>query len=213
MTASIESANYLESYHRPAGRIANRAAPRQTTSKDRELSDLMRSAQDGDRVAYVALLEKIEPILKRIVHGRLAFLPAADREDLVQDIFLSLHSARATYDPERPFMPWLVSIAHNRMVDSARRNSRRFANEVLVDELPTTVADDDAVSPGNAYRDPDALRQAVKNLPQGQRKAIELLKLHEMSLKEAAKVSGMTVSALKVSAHRAIKALRVSLHA
>jgi RNA polymerase sigma-70 factor (ECF subfamily) len=145
------------------------------------------------------------------VQSRRGFLPVMDREDLVQEILLSLHAARATYDPQRPFMPWLMTIAHNRMVDSARRNSRRLNNEVVVDELPAQVPDDQKSAASDDYRDPQALRLAVKRLPKAQRIAVELLKLREMSLKEASKLSGMSISALKVSVHRAIRALRTSL--
>jgi RNA polymerase sigma-70 factor (ECF subfamily) len=58
------------------------------------------------------------------------------------------------------------------------------------------------------YGDPEALRSAVNALPAGQREAIEMLKLREMSLKEASAVSGMSIVALKVATHRAMTALR-----
>jgi len=179
--------------------------------KDRELSALMRSAQDGNRTAYELLLREILPILKRVVQGRLGFLPAADRDDLVQDILLSLHAARATYDPARPFLPWLMAIAHNRTVDQVRRNARRHANELSVDEYPADVADDDAGRFADGPGDPQALHRAIRQLPKGQRSAIELLKLRELSLKEASRETGLSETALKVSAHRAIKALRAAL--
>src|ERR1700675_1750143 len=76
---------------------AQRASAEQRARKDQELAALMRSAQDGDRVAYASLLREVLPILKRVVQARLGFLPAMDREDLVQEILLSLHAARATY--------------------------------------------------------------------------------------------------------------------
>jgi RNA polymerase sigma-70 factor (ECF subfamily) len=195
-----------------AAPAARKVPAARNETKDRELCALMRSAQDGDRAAYVALLQEVLPIVKRVVQSRIGFLSASDREDIVQEILLSLHAARATYDPERPFTPWLMTIIHNRMVDNARRYSRRSANEVLVDELPAHVADDGADRATNAYGDPEALREAVKSLPKGQRTAIELLKLREMSLKEASAASGMSISALKVSVHRAIKTLRASLN-
>jgi RNA polymerase sigma-70 factor (ECF subfamily) len=50
-------------------------------------------------------------------------------------------------------------------------------------------------------------------LPPGQRQALELMKLQEMSLKEAAAATGMTVGALKVSVHRAMATLRKVLGA
>src|SRR5262249_29640278 len=176
-----------------------------------QLSSLMRNAQDGDQAAYALLLREVLPILKRVVQARLGFLPVMDREDLVQDILMSLHAARATYDPARPFKPWLMTIAYNRMVDQARRNSRRMANDVPIDEYPTHVGDVDAAAAADRYGDPQELRRAIKVLPKGQRSSIELLKLREMSLKEASQATGMSVSALKVSVHRAIRTLRTSL--
>jgi RNA polymerase sigma-70 factor (ECF subfamily) len=173
----------------------------------------MQHAQAGDRTAYASLLQEVLPILKRLVRTRLGFLPVTDREDLVQEILLSLHAGHATYDPRRPFMPWLMAIARNRIVDGARRNSRRLNNEVLADELPPHVPDDHRSAVSDEYGDPQALRLAVNHLPKAQRTAVELLKLREMSVKEASKLSGMSMGALRVSVHRAIQALRVSLHA
>jgi RNA polymerase sigma-70 factor (ECF subfamily) len=49
------------------------------------------------------------------------------------------------------------------------------------------------------------------NLPTGQSQAIQLLKLKEMSLKEAAVLSGSSVAALKVATHRALHGLRKML--
>ena len=207
MNTSIAPTDRVNAGYAPATRSA--ASTGRNEEHDRQLSSLMRKAQDGDQSAYASLLREVLPILKRVVQARLGFLPVMDREDLVQDILMSLHAARATYDPARPFRPWLMTIAHNRMVDQARRNSRRKANEVAVDEYPTDVADADAAA--DRYGDPEELRRAIRVLPKGQRSAIELLKLREMSLKEAAEASRTSISALKVSVHRAIKTLRTSL--
>lgn len=56
--------------------------------------------------------------------------------------------------------------------------------------------------------DRHGLEGAIDNLPPTQRQAIRLLKLKEMSLKEAASASGMSVASLKVATHRAVKNLR-----
>ncbi len=173
----------------------------------------MAAAQGGDRAAYRALLGEVAPLVRRVVKGRHPFLSAHDTEDLVQEVLLSLHSVRATYDSTRPFVPWLMAIARNRIADAARRYARRSANEVTVAEYPETSDAAEANRLDETYRDPEALRQAVKELPKGQRVAIELLKLREMSLKEAAVVSGMSVAALKVASHRATRALRLALGA
>lgn len=174
------------------------------------LGGLMRAAQAGDRDAYRTLLREIAPMVRRIVHGRFPFLAREEAEDLVQDILLAIHAVRATYDPARPFLPWLVAIARHRAADMARRYARKRGREVAVDVLPETSAED-GTNPEEGYGDVEALRRAVSTLPEGQRIAIELLKIKEMSLKEASSVSGMSIGALKVATHRATRALRVAL--
>jgi RNA polymerase sigma-70 factor (ECF subfamily) len=171
----------------------------------------MRDAQTGDARAYARLMKEITPRLRNFLRGQRRFLSADDIEDLVQDVLLSVHAVRATYDPGRPFMPWLMAIARNRLADSARQHARRFAHEVQVAEMPATVSDDGANIHPEIYRDPGALKRAIQELPRGQREAIELLKLREMSLKEASAAGGTSVGALKVSVHRAMVALRKAL--
>lgn len=171
----------------------------------------MKAAQGGDGHAYSRLLYEITPRLRRIIQRKRAFQNVQDIEDLVQDVLLSLHSVRATYDPQRPFFPWLLAIVRNRLADGARRYARIGRNEVLVDELPVTFADEHANIEKDLYRDPDQLKQAIGRLPQGQREAIEMLKLKEMSLKEASFQTGRSIASLKVSVHRGIAALRKSL--
>jgi RNA polymerase sigma-70 factor (ECF subfamily) len=179
---------------------------------ERRFAALMRSAQNGDRAAYAALLRELTPLLRQRIQRRLRFLKPQDVEDLAQDILLSLHAVRATYDPQRPFLPWLFGIVHNRIADGARRYARRAAYEVAVEQVPVTFSDE-AANTDESYGDPEALAQAIRMLPPGQREAVEMVKLRELSLKEAADASGMNVSALKVAVHRAIKALRRALAA
>ena len=177
----------------------------QDVDNDR-LAALMRGAQDGDGDAYGRLLNEVTPRLRRIVGVRRRFLPPEDVEDLVQDILLSLHAARATYDPRRPFIPWLLAIVRNRLADHARRYARVGARQVQIEDLDVTSFNQATNSV--TERDPGELRQAIAGLPAGQRGAIEMLKLREMSLKEAAAASGTSVGALKVATHRAMAALR-----
>ena len=80
-----------------------------------------------------------------------------------------------------------------------------------VDELPVTFPDEQANIDRDVYGDPEKLAIAIKGLPERQRRAVEMIKLREMSLKEAAKASGTTIGALKVSIHRAVLNLRKAL--
>lgn len=183
----------------------------QSSVDEDELANLMRGAQSGDARAYDRLLATITPRLRSFVRSQRRFLRPEDIEDLVQDILLSLHSVRATYDSERPFMPWVLTIARNRLVDAARKFGRQAVHDAKVDVYSVTFPADATNIGSEVYSDPEALKEAIRRLPQGQRDAIELLKLREMSLKEASAVTGMTVGSLKVSVHRAVLALRKML--
>jgi RNA polymerase sigma factor (sigma-70 family) len=180
-------------------------------TEDRALAMQMRAAQDGDAQAYAALLGTLTPKLRQIIGNQRRSLQAADIEDLVQDVLLSLHAVRGTYDPERPFMPWLLTIMQNRLADAARRYARHGAHEVQVEQPDVTFSDQPANTEADAFGDPQALQRAIRELPQGQRQAIEMLKLREMSLKEASAATGTSIGALKVSVHRAMTTLRKAL--
>jgi len=175
------------------------------SARDPDWSGDMARAQAGDRAAYRRLLLGVTPYLQML--ARRTFRSPADAEDAVQDVLLTLHAIRHAYDPARPFRPWLVTIARRRFVDRLRRQGRSVAREVALLPEHETIA----VAPANTYLEgwgQGVLRAAIDTLPPAQRRAVELLKLEEMSLKEAAQKSGMSVASLKVASHRAIRKLR-----
>jgi len=166
----------------------------------------MAAAQAGDSAAYARLLREILPYIRAIVRRHHA---APDRlEDVVQDVLLTIHRVRHTYDPSRPFSAWLGAIAHRRSVDALRRKARTDASETFSPIAYETYADPAANKDISAHEDNAVLAEAIAALPPGQRQAVELLRLREMSLVEASAASGQSVGALKVSLHRAIRALQ-----
>jgi RNA polymerase sigma-70 factor (ECF subfamily) len=114
---------------------------------------------------------------------------------------------RHIYDPKRPFGPWLRAIANRRIIDRLRRDTRRKAREVALTADDETFADPATNHNPGAF-DEALLAQAIDRLSPEQRQTITMVKLNEMSLKEAAAVSGRSVVALKVATHRALKSLR-----
>lgn len=168
-------------------------------------SNLMVQAQDGNQEAYRRLLEAVTPYLRSLA-GR-CFKDSADVEDAVQDVLLTVHLVRHAYDPARPFGPWLVAIANRRIVDRLRRDTRRRSREVALSADHETFADPETNLHKDAL-DEAALGHAIERLPPDQRQTITMLKLNEMSLKEAAAASGRSIPSLKVATHRAIRGLR-----
>jgi len=171
----------------------------------------MTAAQRGDGEAYAELLTEIATMVRRILGRKIGFFRPAELDDVVQDVLLSVHAVRATYDAGRPFTPWLMAIMRHRVADRARRYARTSAHEIVVDDLDVTFSAGETNASERDSGDRDALHAAIRSLPPGQREAIELLKLKELSLRDAAAASGTTIGALKVATHRAMKALREKL--
>ena len=171
-------------------------------------SRLMADAQDGNQQAYGELLDEVVPYLRSLAWRRLQSVE--DVEDAVQDILLTIHAIRHTYDPRRPFGPWLVAIVSHRISDHVRGRRHRLRREIALGPEHETLAQADA-NLADVTADADRLRSVVESLPAAQRWAIQKLKLQEMSLNEAAKASGMSVAALKAASHRALKALRMKI--
>lgn len=179
---------------------------------------LMVLAQDGDKAAYHRLLSEIVPYVRAIARRWLAGNggASADIEDAVQEVLLVVHRVRHTYERGRPFRPWLGTIANRRIIDLLRRRSQRDRHESYADDLELREG---AASPAGAdpedqaMRAADAsdLRRAVAELPTRQREAVELLRLRELSLAEAAAASRQNVGSLKTAFHRAVKSLRDAL--
>lgn len=174
---------------------------------DLDWSALMDRAQQGDRDAYRRLLTETAPYIRAIARQNGLF--SEDCEDAVQDVLLTVHAIRHTYDPRRPFGPWLATIARRRIIDRLRAQQRRTRIEKPLERRHETFAAAEANlhAPAERHR----LHKAIAALPAGQRKAIVLLKLREMSLQAASQESGLSVASLKVAVHRAISALRKRL--
>jgi RNA polymerase sigma-70 factor (ECF subfamily) len=179
------------------------------TESDGEWRRLMAAAQAGDRAAYERLLRDILPFIRAIVAHQHR---TRDRvEDAVQDVLVTLHRVRHTYDPSRPFTHWLATLARRRSIDLLRRRTRIAAAETLDDTAYETFADPAANSESERRDWSGALSGALAALPERQRQAVELTKLRELSLAEASAVSGLSIGALKTNVHRAIKAMRKRL--
>ena len=185
-----------------------RASPAHSTSADPAWSTLMAAAQGGDRTAYEQLLRACIPHVKRVVR-RTGVRPESV-DDVAQDVLITVHRARQTYDPSRSFANWLTAIAQRRAIDHLRHRGRQDRREVS-DELVYQSYPDGASTPEGAIEGEDRsrdIRGAVAALSPGQREAIELLAMKQRSLAEAAAESGKTKGALKVNLHRALKTLR-----
>jgi RNA polymerase sigma factor (sigma-70 family) len=159
----------------------------------RSLGELMAAAQAGDAAAYRVLLEDVRRWLARYVARR---LPPAVVDDAVQDALIAVHEKRHTYDPARPFEPWIAAIARYKCIDRLR-TMQRSAETPLPPEL--AVRDH-----GDAITSALVLERLLSAFKAAQAEVIRLVKLQGLSVEEASARTGQSASLVKVNIHRGL---------
>ncbi len=164
----------------------------------------MLRAQRGEEDAYAELLVLLTAVTRSYVRSRVGSL-APWIDDAVQETLVAVHHARHTFDGRRPFAPWFYAIARNRFVDVLRREQRvrqREISRIAWPEAASATGDED-------HRiDMDAVRQALASLPPRQREVVEAIKLRDESVRDIAARLNMTMTSVKVTAHRGYRTLK-----
>lgn len=165
----------------------------------------MKAHAGGDDSAFRRLYAIVSDRLFHYLQRRTRDTACA--EDLMQQTLLHMHRARGSYDVSRGVFPWMYAIAHNLVVDSARRAGRERMVERDTDG--GTPADEPQSAEGAADEQLIGLQleqkiaAVLQNLPERQRAAFELVRQEGLSYSEAAESLGVTVSAITALLHRA----------
>lgn len=169
---------------------------------EQRLRGLLLKGLAGEALAYREFLTGLSAHLRAYFRRRLTSLPD-EIEDLVQDTLLAIHNQRHTYREDLPVTAWTHAIARYKLIDLLRsRAGRENLHDPLEDDLAVFASSDtDAV---DARRDVASL---LEQLPDNQRLPLIHTKLEGLSVAEAAQVTGMSESAIKVGVHRGLKAL------
>lgn len=177
------------------------ASARTMSDPQAEWRELMLAALAGNTAAYRRLLATLTPPIRAFVIRRLPN-DRASVEDVVQETLLAIHRYRDRYDPDQPMAPWVYAIARYKLIDHCRR-VRRGGSAVPLEAIEDFLAQ---AEPEELAAGHD-IATLIAKLPPNQSTAIRLVKLEDMSIREAAAKSGMSESAIKVNIHRGIKKL------
>lgn len=173
-------------------------------AKETRLRSLLLAGLAGDAASYQTFLEALSAHLRSFLRKRMTRLPD-DVEDLVQESLLAIHNQRHTYDAAQPLSAWVQAIARYKLVDFLRRHAARDQlNEPFDDENDFEFLATSDAQAAEARRDLALLLDA---LPDHQRLPIQQTKLEGLSVKECARLTGLSESAVKVGVHRGLKAL------
>jgi RNA polymerase sigma-70 factor (ECF subfamily) len=183
---------------------------KETTTEER----LMARYAAGDQVAFMRLFALLAPRI-RAFFLRSFSDDVSVAEDLTQTTFLKLHRARASYRPDLPLKSWVFTIAAGVRRDELRRRYR-LPPHVSEAELEQAEARW-GLEPHSSQQQideasrSDAVRAAMKHLPESQRVVVHLHRYEELTFEQIAQALGTTPGAVRVRASRAYERLREEL--
>ena len=166
--------------------------------------ELAVKAQAGDQRAYSKLLSELVPYIKMRISGSLANPDWV--EEITQEILISVHKSLNSYGGDRPFKPWLNAIVQFRRTDFLRKHYKN--KRVKESSKENTEIFSDNVTNTQYSGELKDIESAIASLPEKQQKIFRLMKIEGYSAKETAEEMGMSVSAVKVSAHRSTHKLK-----
>ena len=177
---------------------------RQAREGSRGERRLVRRASHGDADAFGELYDMYADRVYGYCKARVGSVH--DAEDLTETVFLRAYEAIGSYkDRGLPFGAWLFRIAHNVVVDHARRRARRPDEPGEIPELG-----DDAPGPEESALvgcDAERVRACLTRLTEEQAAVITMRFLWDFDISETARVLGKSDGAVKALQHRALRSL------
>ena len=170
-------------------------------------TEWIRLAREGNQSAFGCLVLAYQTPVYNMAYRMLG--NSSEAEEAAQETFLRAYTHLHSYDPQRPFRSWLLSIASHYCIDRLRR--RRITWLSLDDEIaiPERLV--------SAHPNPEAvvtqreqegrIQQLLAVLSPTDRAAVTLRYWYDCSYEEIAESLNLTVSAVKSRLHRARCAL------
>lgn len=126
--------------------------------------------------------------------------------DLMQSTFLRMIKYKHTYKEGKAFQTWIFQIARNVFADHLKKNKLLMSDHIDVYNLNKTSHDEETQELEQKEK---ILHMAMSRLPEESREILVLSRFQEMKYEQIAQVLNLTVPAVKVKVHRAIKKLRI----
>lgn len=166
--------------------------------------------QQGDVDLFGVLMERYEAKLTRYLTKFL--IRGEDAKDILQEIFIKAYVNINTFDPKRPFSPWIYRIAHNEAVNTIRKRKRDMIIPLDLDLLfPQPVAKETADKETQDKELAQLIEKGLDKLDSKYREALVLYFFEEMDYKMIAEVLKIPTSTVGVRIKRAKEMLKKQL--
>ena len=162
---------------------------------------LVQLYKDGNETAFKTLLFRHKDKIFRFIQMKVRDTDLSN--DIFQDTFIKVVNTikAGSYNEEGKFLPWVMRIAHNLIIDHFRRNSRvRMISEASSNSYeysiltniscPTKNIEDQITSKELL----DQMVELVDYLPKTQREIVSMRIFHDMSFKEIAESENISIN-------------------
>lgn len=179
---------------------------------DPPLLELLARVRERDESAARALVERLVPLVTRIVR---AYLPRGETpDDLRQEVFLKFFRRLDSYDGRVPLEHWVSRITVNTCIDQLRH--RRVRPTVVWSDLPpeqqqalaNAAADDAAPAHPHEHFAWELMERLLASLAPIERALVRWLELEEKSIAEVCALTGWNSGVVRIRAFRARRKLR-----
>ncbi|MEX1046811.1 MAG: sigma-70 family RNA polymerase sigma factor [Actinomycetota bacterium] len=175
--------------------------------------DLLRQISDGDQEAFRRLFRQYAPTAQSL--ARRIVIQQFLAEEILQEAFLAVWKRPEAFDSERGSVrAWLMSLVHHRAVDAVRREEaqRRRAKDAVLDqpvveEDPAATVVEELGLPGERA----AVRAALSEIPEEQRRVIELMYFGGLSQSKIAEQLELPLGTVKSRTLLGMRRLRGAL--
>lgn len=169
---------------------------------ERKLKELFVLSMDGNTEAYEGFLLLCSVIMKkylRFLGGK--YENKETTEDILQEVLISLHQKKHTFQLDKPLLPWLYAVARYRFIDFYRAKKR----------LPRMIELTDDIAAKSSEEFDFNFEEILDLLTPKQKELLLLVKVEGASYAEAASTLNMSVPSIKVGIHRVIKTIKAKV--
>lgn len=173
------------------------------SSKEADWARWMLAAAAGDSTAYRHFLTSIAPHVRTLARARCRSFGASEgeAEDIVQEVLLAIHLKRGTWDQSRPIGPWIAAITRNKLIDTVRK--RKHFRTVPIDDVMDNLKEEEQSSELSTHE----IDKLLGRLKERQRDIVLSISVNGDSIRETATRLKMSEVGVRVTLHRALRAL------
>jgi RNA polymerase sigma factor (sigma-70 family) len=165
---------------------------------------IIRNCLDGDADSYSILINRYKTMIYNV-----AFRMVGDEDtakDLAQESFIAAYRGLGQFRFGSKFSSWLYSIAMNKCRDHLKLEKESVSTDEISDIMPASGTSPERTVA--AEQSKDILQRALDALPVEYRQVLILKHIEEFDYQEIANITGTSISALKVRAHRGREMLK-----